>query len=144
MSSCALRIIQDDMVFRLNSMPYCLNRLSWRYRGRAYWYLLVMIWLSSVGVAILFGIGDTGSGAVFISVLISFFSHWRQLYFRRICSMTLSCAGINSSFSLLSSPIWCKSLPQQSQTLSASSISCTMVFLGRSAGKGLRFGFLRL
>jgi hypothetical protein len=53
-------IIQSAMVRRLNSMPYCLNKLSCRYSGSPYWYLLVMIWLNNDDVAMPLGIGLVG------------------------------------------------------------------------------------
>ena len=69
------------------------------------------------------------------------FSHVQQLYFSRTCSMTLTLAGINSSFSLRDSPIWCSWLPQQSQDFSSSLKSWMITSRSRSFGSFCRTGF---
>ena len=101
-----------------------------------------MIWLSRLGVAILFSIGVAGIKSVCTTYSIPLRSHYRQVYLGRMVLITLIWAGTNSRASLLLSPILCKSLWLQSQAFSLSSISTTTYLRGSAIGKGLRFGLI--
>lgn len=126
------------MVWRLRVTPNCLNKLSWRYRGRPYWNLLVMIWTSKLGVAKLLGSSAGLGGAIITLTSVPWRSQQRQLYLGRICSITFTWAGTNANFSLVSSPMQCNCSPQHWQVLSSSAISNHACSRGRSAGNGRR------
>lgn len=65
-----------------------------------------MRWLCILGLAMPFSIGIAGKHTWWIWTHVACFSHWRQAYFGRMCSMTFTWADINSNFSVRSSPIW--------------------------------------